>query len=65
VSGAAAADPFGGCHVRLGMESWFFVEAKSFIFSVVKGSVELRVVEKRNGFSGVVLLGVGCVAWLL
>jgi hypothetical protein len=43
----------------------FFVEAKSFIFSVVKGSVELRVVEKRNGFSGVVLLGVGCVAWLL
>jgi hypothetical protein len=25
----------------------FFVEAKSFIFSVVKGSVELRVVEKR------------------
>jgi hypothetical protein len=41
------------------------VEAKSFTFFVVKGSIELRVVEKRNGFSGWVLLGKRCVAWLL
>jgi hypothetical protein len=34
------------------MESRFFAEAKSFIFSVVKRSVELRVVEKRNGSQG-------------
>jgi len=40
----------------LGIESWFFVETKSFIFSVVK---------KRNDFSRVVLLGARCVAWLL
>jgi hypothetical protein len=51
--------------VRLGMEVRFFVEAKSFIFSVAKGSIELGVVEKRKGFSGVVLLGSRCVAWLL
>jgi hypothetical protein len=61
----AAANPFGGCRVQLGMESMFFVEAKSFIFSMVKGTVELRVVEKRNGFEGWVLLGARCVAWLL
>jgi hypothetical protein len=61
----AAANPFEGCPMRLGMESWFFVEVKSFIFSMVKGSVELRVVEKMNGFSGWVLLGACCVAWLL
>jgi hypothetical protein len=46
----AAANPLGGCPVRLGMENRFFVEEKSFTFFVVKGSVELRVVEKRNGF---------------
>jgi hypothetical protein len=51
--------------VRLGMVSWFFVEAKSFLFSVVKGSVELRVLEKRKGSFGVVLLGLRCAAWLL
>jgi hypothetical protein len=61
----AAAIPFGGCLVRLGRKSWFFVEAKSFIFLVVKGFVELRVVEKRTGFLGWVLLGIRCVAWLL
>jgi len=40
------------------------VEAKSFLFLVVKGSVELRV-EEKGRFSGVVLLGSRCVAWLL
>ncbi len=47
------------------MDSRFFVEAKSFIFLVVKGSVELKVVEKKNGFSGWVLLGARCITWLL
>jgi hypothetical protein len=44
--------------MRLGMESWYFVETKSFIFLMVKGSIELRVVKKRNeGFAGSALLG--------
>jgi hypothetical protein len=47
------------------MESQLFVEAKSFIFSVVKGYVDLRVVGKRNRFSGWVMLSVRCIAWLL
>jgi hypothetical protein len=47
------------------MENRFFVEAKSFIFSVVAGSFELRVAEKRKGFSGWIRLGTGCIAWLL
>jgi hypothetical protein len=47
------------------MENRFFVEAKSFIFSVVEGSFELRVAEKRKGFSGWIRLGMECVAWLL
>jgi hypothetical protein len=47
------------------MENRFFVEAKSFIFSVAEGSFELRVAEKRKGFSGWIRLGSGCVAWLL
>jgi hypothetical protein len=59
----AVANPFDGCHVQLGMESRFFVEAKSFIFSVVKGSVELRGWKRgmvsQGGFCSrrVVLLG--------
>jgi len=47
------------------MESRFFVEAKSFLFSMVNGSNELRVVEKRKGFFGFVLLGWQCAAWLV
>jgi len=47
------------------MENRFFVEAKSFIFSVAERSFELRVAEKRKGFSGWIRLGSGCVAWLL
>jgi predicted DNA-binding transcriptional regulator AlpA len=47
------------------MESSFFVEAKSFLFLVAKRSEVLRVVEKRKGFSGTMLLGSRCVAWLL
>jgi len=47
------------------MESRFYVEAKSFRFSVEAGSAELRVEEKRKGFSGYVVLGLSCTAWLL
>jgi hypothetical protein len=56
--GVDAANPFRSCCMRLGMESWYFVETKSFIFLMVKGSIELRVVKKRNeGFAGSALLG--------
>jgi hypothetical protein len=51
------------------MERRFFVEAKSFFYflfsSVVNGLDELRVVEKRKGFSGFVLLGLRYAAWLV
>jgi hypothetical protein len=47
------------------MENRFFVEAKSFIFSVVEGTFVLGVAEKRKDFSGRVRLSLGCVAWLL
>jgi hypothetical protein len=47
------------------MENRFFVEAKSFIFSVVEGTSVLGVAEKRKDFSGQVRLSSGCVAWLL
>jgi hypothetical protein len=47
------------------MENRFYVEAKSFLYSVGLRSAELRVVEKRKAFVGVVLLGSQCIAWLL
>jgi hypothetical protein len=47
------------------MENRFFVEAKSFIFSVVEGTFVLGVAEKRKDFSRRVRLSSGCVAWLL
>jgi len=56
--------PRGGCWARLEMERWFFVEAKTFMFSIVKGASVLRLEERRRGFSGVVFLGSQCTAWL-
>jgi hypothetical protein len=47
------------------MESHFFVEAKSFRFSVVEGTSDLRLEEKRKGFSWYAVLGSSCSAWLL
>jgi len=47
------------------MKNWFFVEAKSFIFSVVEGTFVLGVAEKRKDFLGRVRLSLVCVAWLL
>lgn len=53
---------FWGGRVRLGMESRFFVEAKSFSFSADLGKPELRLEERRRGFAGIVFLGPRCVA---
>ncbi len=47
------------------MESRFFVEAKSFRFSVVEGTSDLRLEEKRKGSSWYAVLGSSCSAWLL
>jgi hypothetical protein len=44
------------------MERRFFVEAKTFEFSVVEGALVLQL-EERRGFSCVVFLGSLC-AWL-
>jgi hypothetical protein len=51
--------PFGD------MENWFYVEAKSFLFSVGLGIAKLRVVEKRKAFVGAILLGSHCIVGLL
>jgi len=47
------------------MENRFYIEAKSFCFSVVQGVAELRIEEKRKRFSGFAVLGSECSAWLL
>jgi hypothetical protein len=47
------------------MENQFFVEAKSFRFSVEAGSPELWVEEKRKGFSGSAVFWLSCTAWVL
>jgi hypothetical protein len=47
------------------MEKRFFVEAKSFILSVVEGTFELGVAGKRKDFLGQVRLSSGCIDWLL
>jgi hypothetical protein len=47
------------------MESRFFVEAKTFVFSVVDGKSDLWVEERRKGFSGAVCLGSLCIVWLI
>jgi hypothetical protein len=46
------------------MEHRFSVEAKSFFFSVKKGSEFLRLEEKRKGYGGFILLGTKCSGWL-
>jgi hypothetical protein len=49
----------------MGLESRFFVEAKTFVFSAVERKSKLRVEERRKGFSGTVCLGSLNVAWLI
>jgi len=63
--GTFVSIPFGGRRLWLGMESRFYVEAKSFLFSVGQGSLELKVAEKQKAFAMVVLLGSRCTVWLL
>jgi hypothetical protein len=46
------------------METWCFMEAKTFVFSVVEGASVVRL-EERRGFSGLVFLGAQCTAWLV
>jgi hypothetical protein len=49
----------------MGLESRFFVEAKTFVFSTVEGKSELWVEERKKGFSGAVCLGSLSIAWLI
>lgn len=51
--------------MRLGMENCFFVEAKSFSFSVEIGKSKVWLEERKKGFIRVVSLGLRCVAWLI
>lgn len=46
------------------MEGWFFVKAKTFVFSVVEGASVL-LLEERRGFSGVMFMGTQGTAWLV
>jgi len=47
------------------MKRWCWVEAKSFVFSVVEGASVVRVEERRRNFSGLVLLGAQSIGWLV
>jgi hypothetical protein len=49
----------------MAMERRFFVEAKTFLFSIEEGKYVLRMEERRKGFSGVVLLGLQCTTWVV
>jgi hypothetical protein len=46
------------------MERWCWVEAKSFVFTVVEGASVVRLEERRRNFLGLVLLGAQSVGWL-
>jgi hypothetical protein len=47
------------------MEWHFFVEAKSFLFSVTEDVAVVRLEERRKGFAGVVSLSLPCAVWLV
>jgi len=49
----------------MALERRFFVEAKTFLFSVEEGNSMLSMEERRKGFFGVVLLGLQCTAWVV
>jgi len=49
----------------MALERRFFVEAKTFLFSVEEGKPVLRLEERRKGFFGVVRLGLQCTAWVI
>jgi hypothetical protein len=48
-----------------GMEWRFFIEVKSFLFSVKEDVVVVRLEERRKGFAGVVSLGLPCAVLLV
>jgi hypothetical protein len=43
-----------------GMEWRFFVEAKSFLFSMKEDEAVVRLEERRKGFAGVLSMGLPC-----
>jgi len=47
------------------MEHRFSVEAKALYFSVKADVSEIRLEERRKGFSGFIFLGLQCSVWLL
>jgi hypothetical protein len=56
---------FLGFSVKAEMERRFSTEAKAFYFSMKADVSEIRLEERRKGFSGVIFLGLQCSAWLL
>jgi hypothetical protein len=46
----------------MALERRFFMEAKTFLFSVEEGKHVLRLEERRKGFLGVLHLGLQCTA---
>jgi hypothetical protein len=56
--------PLEGGRVWQGMDIHFFIEAKSFVLSVVACKPEFRF-EERKDFSRVIFLGPRCIAWLV
>jgi hypothetical protein len=42
------------------MEWRFFVEAKSFLFSMKEDEAVVRLEERRKGFAGVLSMGLPC-----
>jgi hypothetical protein len=49
----------------MALERRFFLEAKTFLFSVEEVKSVLSMEERRKGFLGVVLLGLQCTAWFV
>jgi hypothetical protein len=47
------------------MERRWHVEAKKFLFTVVKGASVVRLEERRRNFSGQILLGIQSLGWLI
>jgi hypothetical protein len=47
------------------MESWCYVEAKKFLFKVVEGASVVRLEERRRNFSGLILLNIQSLVWLI
>jgi hypothetical protein len=53
-----------GLWVFFEMELRFFVESKTFVFSILDGASTLRVGEKTKSFSGEIFISSSCSEWL-